>query len=124
MLSISDYILGLDGNQKKTMQFLHQFILSFPGMEDKMRYKIPFYYRNTWICYLNPLKNDEIELAFTRANELRNVNHLLRFNDRKQVAGMVIKHPKDIDEETLRVIINEAILLDEEVPYASKRRKQ
>ncbi len=121
MSTVTDYIVEFTGKQKQTFEFLHKFILSFPGIHDKIRYNIPFYYRKTWICYLNPLKSGGVELAFTRANELTDVNHLLEFNGRKQVAGIAYHDPSEIDENFLRLIINEALILDEEIPYRVKR---
>lgn len=103
------------------MNFLDEFILDFPGVTSKLRYGIPFYYKKSWICYLNPIKNNGIELAFTRANELSNEQGLLDFKKRKQVAGIEIYDLKDFPVTTIQEIVNEALLLDETVPYASKR---
>jgi len=103
--------------------YLHELLLSYPEVTAKMRYKIPFYYRKSWICYLNPLKKGGVELAFTRGNELSNEQGLLQFNGRKQVAGLAFAKIEAIPEAVLNEIVQEALLLDAEVPYASKRRK-
>ncbi len=61
-----DYILEFEGTVKEVMLQLHDFILSHPEMYSKISYGIPFYYRKSWICYLNPRKNKSVELAFIR----------------------------------------------------------
>lgn len=117
-----DYIYQLEGDQQEIMLHLHEILTSYPGVSGKIRYKIPFYYRKSWICYLNPAKNG-VELVFTRASELSNEQGVLDFKDRKQVAGITFAVAGDINENILHEIFQEALLLDEEVNYASKRRR-
>ena len=119
-----DYIWELEGDQREIALFLHELIISFPEIQPRIRFKIPFYYRKSWICYLNPVKNKGIELAFTRGNELSNAQGILQSKGRKQVYGITYYKFKDIQEEPLLETLQEAILLDVEVPYASKRSKK
>jgi hypothetical protein len=109
-------------DQRAIMEHLHQMLTSLPGVTAALKFKIPFYYCHSWICYLNPEKKGGVELAFTRANELSNEQGLLDFRGRKQVGGIVFQKTKDIPEEAVLEIVQEALLLDEEVPYASKRK--
>ncbi len=119
---VLSFIYNQEGEQKLILEHLHNLITSFPEVTYKIRYRIPFYYRKSWICYLNPVKNDGVELAFVRANELSNENGLLDFKDRKQVAGIIFHNIKEIREEAILEILEEAFLLDENVKYASKRK--
>jgi len=98
-------------------------LISFPDIEPKLKYKIPFYYRKSWICYLNPIKKKGIELCFTRGNELSNTQGLLAARDRKQIRGVIFETVESIPEESLLELLQEAFLLDETVPYQSKRKK-
>ncbi len=124
MQAVWDFIENReDDGQKAILTHLHELLMSHPNMVTKLRYKIPFYYQKSWICYLNPLKNGAVELVFLRASELSNERGALQFNGRKQVAGLSYYSPKDIDENLFLEILGEAILLDETVPYASKRAK-
>jgi len=102
---IFQFIDRYSGDQQAVLQYLHNLLISFPDIEPKLKYKIPFYYRKSWICYLNPIKKKGIELCFTRGNELSNTQGLLAARDRKQE------------------LLQEAFLLDETVPYQSKRKK-
>ena len=109
------YIYEREGNQQGIMLYLHEWIISYPNVAGKIRYKIPVYYRKRWICYLNPIKNDQVELVFTRANELSNEQGLLNFRDRKLVAGVIFTTVEAIPTEVLHEIFQEALLLDDEV---------
>lgn len=115
------YIYDREGEQQAIMLHLHELLTSYPEVRGKIRYNIPFYDRKSWICYLSPLKDGSVELAFTRANELSNEQGALDFKGRKQVAGITYATMKDIKEAVLHEILQEALLLDEEVAYASKR---
>lgn len=117
------FILNYQNTQGEIMQYLHDMLLSYPEITPKIRYKVPFYYRKSWLCYLNPTKNEEVEFAFPRGNELSNQQGLLKSKGRKQVYSITFSRLEEIPMETLNEIIQEAILLDDTVPYASKRKK-
>ena len=118
------FILDYEGDQSEVLQYLHDFLLTFPDVTSKIRYRIPFFYRKSWICYLNPTKKGKVELAFTRGNELSNANGLLDAKGRSQVMGVEYSKVDEINEEALVEIIQEALMLDDTVPYASKRKKK
>jgi len=101
----------------------HQYLYEHLGLIPKIRFKIPFYYNKSWICYLNPIKPNAIELAFTRGNELSNVQAILQSKGRKQVMSITFTKVKEIPVNAIEEIVQEAILLDEQIPYASKRKK-
>jgi len=123
MDSIDDFIDGFEGDQKKVLQFLHHWFTRELGLSDKIRFKTPFYFRHSWICSLKSTKHKTIELAFLRGNELSNIQGLLFSGNRKQVSGIEFRSVGDIPLEVLDNIIQEALLLDETVPYKSKRSK-
>ena len=124
MSTVEDFIFGFEGEQRKIMDFFHDLLTSEYQMEDKIRFNIPFYYKRSWICYLNPIKNNAIEFAFPRGNELSNEQGLLQSKGRKQVMSVEFKTLVDIPVKSICEIINEAVLLDETVKYASKRRSK
>lgn len=124
MDAVQSFILEKEGAQKAMLQYFHRLMLEQPGVEAKIRYQIPFYYRKSWVCYLNPVKKGGVELAFLRANELSNEQGLLDFRGRKQVGGIIFYRTNEIPEDAVMEIIQEALLLDEKVAYASKRSKR
>jgi len=125
MSSVEGFILEKEGHQKAVLQFLNDLMISTPEVTSKIRYKIPFYYRKSWICYLNPIKKPiGVELVFIRGNELSNEQGLLDAKGRKQVAGVTFEKVEDIPVDPLLEVIQEAIWLDETTPYASKRTRK
>lgn len=109
-----DYIEALEGEQRRIPLALHDLISAFPQMTDKIWYKIPFYGRKSWVCYLNPLKDKGVDLGFVHANHLSNVQGLLGFKGRSQVACVSCFAVSDIREEPLQEVLQEALLIDEE----------
>jgi hypothetical protein len=122
-MEVEDYIYDFEGSQKETMMYIHKLLTLEFNFISKLRFKIPFYYKKSWICYLNPLKNNSVEFAFVRGNELSNEQGILESKDRKQVMGIDLTELSKIPLKELKEIIQEAILLDEIVPYQSKRKK-
>ena len=117
-----DFIYQKEGEQQAILLTLHELITSLPEISSRLRYKIPFYDRHSWICYLNPVGKQGVELSFTRGNQLSNVQGLLRAKGRKQVRGILYEHRSDIDQDLLLEVLQEALLLDEEMPYRGPDR--
>ncbi|MEL7533350.1 MAG: DUF1801 domain-containing protein [Bacteroidota bacterium] len=121
-MSVRDFIEGQDKDRRDLMRYLHQMFSEEMGLVSKIRYKVPFYYNRSWICYLNPSKKVGIELVFLRGNELSNVQGILEARGRKQVRGILLEKLADLPQDAIREIMHEAIILDETVKYASKRK--
>jgi hypothetical protein len=121
MNAVENYIANCDGEGALILSFLHELIIEKGDLTPKLKYGIPFYYRKSWICYLNPLKNGGVELAFPRGNELSNIQGLLMDKGRKQVFGIELHSIETTPIDSIIELINEAILLDETIPYSSKR---
>lgn len=113
----------LESLERELSLQLYEHILSFPNLQAKIRYKIPFFYGKSWICYLNPLKVGGVEMAFLRANELSNIQGALDFKMRKQVAGITFQKLEDLNFDLITEILVEAIDLDMHVPYNVRKKK-
>jgi len=122
MTEVEDFIYSHEGSQRAIMLLLHNLLTIELNLTDKLRYKIPFYFGKSWICYFNPRKDGQIEFAFLRGNELSNTHGLLHSKGRKQVWSIQFSHPSEIPIVSLRETILEAILLDETVPYTIKKK--
>ena len=110
---MQNYILDQTKDNQIIMQYFHDLLTSFPRLTTKIRYKIPFYYRKSWVLYLNPQKKGGIEICFLHGCRLGNEHGLLEMKNRKQVAGITFKKISEIPEETIYKIIQEAFLLDD-----------
>ncbi len=123
MNEVEDYIYRHEGEQRAVLLYLDQLFTRTLNLKSRLRYRIPFYDGQSWICYLNPLKKGAVELAFIRGNELSNAQGLLEARGRKQVRGLILDRVSDIPEDLLYEVIQEAILLDEKRPYTGPRKK-
>ena len=122
MATVEEFIYQYEANQRAVMLHLHHLLTKELNLIDKIRYKIPFYYGKSWICYLNPTKTGKIEFAFVRGNELSNQQGILDNKGRKQVYSIELEKISDIPQSVLNEIIQEAIILDQTIPYQSKRK--
>ncbi|WP_425392783.1 DUF1801 domain-containing protein [Ekhidna sp.] len=113
MKTVENFILGLDGSQKAIVSILHQRLTEYHDLIPKIRFNIPMYYRKTWVCYLNPIKNDGIELAFLNGCNLSNDQGLLKSKDRKMVSGIELFDISAIPEKSIDEIVQEALILDD-----------
>ncbi len=113
--NIENFLYSKSGQQRAILLYLHQILAEELALGAKIRYKIPFYYHHSWICYLNPIKADGIELAFLQGKYLSNAQGLIDMKDRKQVGGISIYKVEDIHRDTLYEIIQEALIIDEEM---------
>ena len=59
MNAIEDFIYGYEDEQKAILLYFHQYLYEQLELTPKIKFKIPFYYRKSWICYLNPVNTDE-----------------------------------------------------------------
>ena len=103
--------------------YLHNVLSEHFGLRPQINFKLPFYYKKTWICYLSPQKNKSLALCFIRGNELSNSQGLLNAKGRKLVSSIDLKFIDDPLMEQIHEIITEAIILDERVPLSYKSSK-
>ncbi|KAF0198960.1 MAG: hypothetical protein FD166_951 [Bacteroidetes bacterium] len=114
MHPVDEFILNYQGKQREIMLYISHLLLDQPGVYGKITYKIPFFYRKSWLCYLNPTRDGGIEFAFIRGHELSNDSGLLISRGRKQVMGITFYDVREIPYDSIAEIIHEAILLDEQ----------
>lgn len=116
------FISRFEEKQQDIMIYFHDILKKQYHLSEKIRYNLPFYYGKSWICYLNP-KKIGVELAFIRGNELTNESQqYLDARGRKQVFSIIYQDRVEIPESTIEKVIEEAIALDQAIPYASKRK--
>ena len=111
MNNVEEFILNQEQELSELLQFIHHYLIEEFGLEPKLRYRIPFYFSHTWICYLNPLKTSGIEFVFLNGNLLSNEHGLLAANNRKMVAGIKITDLKTIPLEAIHSSLKESIAL-------------
>lgn len=114
------FVDRLTDKQREICYFLHQKFTEYPGIAFKIRFKIPFYYYNSWVCYLNPVKPDKMELVFINGQKLSNDHGLLDKRNRKMVSGIMLSDVRSLPLEAIMDTYSEAILIDEEIRQSKK----
>jgi len=122
--TVADFIDSRHDAQKELFVLLDQWLCSFPGVQAKIRYNIPFYYGKSWIWYLNPIKTDAVELCFLRGNELNDTSGLLDFRGRKQIRGIILHQMDQLEELPIQPLMEQAYDLDQRIPYQSPWHKK
>lgn len=120
-MEIIDFLYQCTPSQKAIVKYLHDEMTNLPGIELRMRYKLPFYYRRSWVCYMNPLKSGGVELCFTKGYLLSNAHGLLSANGRTMISGVVYNSVGDIDLGDFLDTFHEALIIDEDT--APKKRR-
>lgn len=111
--TVDNYVLKLEPAKRELALFLHRFLKSYDGVNSSIKYGIPFYTRNKWICYINCPKTGGIDVTFLRANKFEKTTHLLDTRGRKMVGSLVYDENDDnLDLETLKMLMDEALALD------------
>ena len=121
---VLDYIESQEDVQKDILLCLHDHLMGYDMKKVKLSYGLPFYSRNSWICYLSPKKEGNVELVFPRAIEIPSIHKFVDFKDRKIAGGITYNSIEEIDFEILSLILNEMILLDNVKKFSLKRTKK
>ena len=114
------FIDRISENQRSIVYFLHEQFMAYPAVQYKTRFKIPFYYYNSWLCYLNSIKNDKIELCFINGQIMADPPGIMETRGRKKISGIMLTDVDTIPLEGIMELFSEAIFVDKE----NKKRKK
>lgn len=120
-MSLDIFLERINENQRQIVLYLHEKFLQYPQVVSKIRFKIPFYYYNSWMCYLNPVKPDKVELVFINGQELSNEQGLLEKRGRKMVSGIILESLETLPIDAVLEIFSEALMLDEHKKMSKKK---
>lgn len=112
MNPVESYIYHLEEEEREIASYLHDLFTQRYDMTYKLRYRIPFYDINKWLCYLSPQKKGGLELCFLHGRWMKDPQGALDAKDRTQVFGITYQKLEDINERVLEILIEEAIELD------------
>lgn len=94
---------------------------NFPELREKFAYGVPYYHRNTRVCFLYPASlpysgiASGVSFGLTKGHLLSNHQGLIDMGDRKEVGYIRILTLGDIREDAFLEILYEAVMLDEGV---------
>jgi hypothetical protein len=126
MRNVEDFIEDLTGSEKLMVRRLRSLILEVePRLQEKLSYGVPYFSRHRRICFLWPSScfpcsesvpmplHGEVIFGLCYGNLLSNTRGLLLKENRKQVYMVKFTAPGQIDEQAIREIVQEAVLVDE-----------
>ncbi|MAY83604.1 MAG: hypothetical protein CMP59_05660 [Flavobacteriales bacterium] len=112
MNEVEEYILRQSEGQREVMLYLHELFVREYNLSPKIKYGIPFYFGNKWVCYLNPRKIGDIDLTFLRGSKIKGFDGVLETRDRKMVKSLVLDVNESIDEDLIHQLMALAMELD------------
>ncbi|MFE3846770.1 DUF1801 domain-containing protein [Flavobacterium sp. LB3P45] len=107
--------------------FLRKIILEFmPDCKEKLAYNVPFYYRHSRICYIWPASiswgkvEEGVAIGFCKGASFLDET----FETTKFASKLTFNFVKEIDVPLLKQQIYEAIVIDEQIVKAKRRKIQ
>jgi hypothetical protein len=133
MRDVEDFIADLTGDEKLIVRRLRALILDTdPRLQEKLSYGVPYFFHYRRICFLWPVSHlpcnypissptdPMVTFGLCYGNLLSNEQGLLLREGRKQVYVIKYSSVKEINEQAVREIIQEAVLVDE--TFKNKRK--
>lgn len=125
--TVGEFLDYLPPNELKIVERLRELVFEcIPDAKEKLAYNTPFYYRHARIVFIWPAavpwgktRKQGVELGFCKGHLLSDPSYLNTGN-RKEVYIKTFYHTKDIDTDTVRQLLYEAVVIDEE-EYRRKR---
>jgi hypothetical protein len=125
--SMDGFLEYLPEEEKEIVLFLRKIVLEcMPDSKEKLAYNVPFYYRHSKICYIWPASipwgkiSSGVGIGFCKSTSLLDET----FETATFSAKSLFSSIKEIDVTALKAQIREAILIDEQIVKARRRRIQ
>jgi hypothetical protein len=125
MQDVENLINDLPSDERVITKRLRSIILDAdPRIQEKLSYGVPYFFHNRRICFVWPAScqpystdkafpPEKVTLGFCYGNLLSNDQGVLIKENRKQVYLIKYKSLAEIDEQTVREILQEAIMIDD-----------
>lgn len=125
--SVDEFLDQLPEGELEIVLFLRKIILEcMPDLKEKLAYNVPFYYRHSRICYIWPASipwgkvTYGVAIGFCKGASFLDET----FETTKFTSKLTFNSVKEIDVALLKQQIYEAILIDEKIVKARRRRIQ
>jgi hypothetical protein len=126
--NIEEFMDYLPENELKLVRYLRDIVMDcIPACREKLSYNVPYYYRNSRICFIWPPSvpwgNADIEgvqLGFCNGHLLNDDINYLEKGNRKQVFWKEFSDLKEIDLYLLKSYIFDAVDIDEQLKPAKR----
>lgn len=118
--TVAEMLAYIPLEEQKIVEQLRLIVLDcIPGVKEKLAYNVPFYYRQSRICYIWPGSvpwgkvKEGVSFGLCRGDLLTNASYL-EAGERKQVYTKTFTSIRDIDREKLSQLLYEAVWIDAE----------
>jgi hypothetical protein len=109
---VDEYVKHLPGKTRFLVENLRNIILSSSDrIREQIKHEIPFYLYKGQLCYINHSERKVI-IGFSRGAELHDEHKLLEGHG-KTLRRIIIDPDKTIDEEKIRNLVYEALIVNE-----------
>ncbi|MET0758915.1 MAG: DUF1801 domain-containing protein [Flavobacterium sp.] len=122
-----EFLDYLPEEELEIVLFLRKIILDcIPDCKEKLAYNVPFYYRHSRICYIWPASipwgkvEKGVAIGFCKGELLSDDT----FETTKFASKQTFTSVKEIDAAILKQQIYEAVLIDEQIVKAKRRKIQ
>jgi hypothetical protein len=135
MNAVPDLINDLPDDERTIAVRLRALILeSEPRLQEKLSYGVPYFFHNRRVCFIWPaslipagyskeLISTKVTLGLCYGNLLSNDQGLLEKGDRKQVYTLSFTSPNEINDQVIREIILEAVMVDDQFKKTNKKKR-
>jgi len=119
--NVDEFLNYLPDNELEIVQFLRKLILDcIPFCKEKLAYNVPYYYRNSRICFIWPpsvpsgnVRIKGVQFGFCNGHLMDDSLNYLDKGNRKQVYWKEFSDIKDIDVDILKTYLFDAVSIDE-----------
>ncbi|MFI5135896.1 MAG: DUF1801 domain-containing protein [Chitinophagales bacterium] len=129
MQSIDDFFHDLPKEEKAIALRLREIILQgAPDFKEEFSYGVPYYFRHRRVTCIWPASSaggpkKGVFIGFCRGNEMLNEQKIIEMGNRKRFGLIRFYDVKEINEDVLMELLQEAIMIDEEVGRKKKVKK-
>lgn len=118
--NVEEFLEYLPEHERIIVDHLREIVLEcIPECREKLAYNVPYYYKNSRICYIWPssvpwgnVKLSGVQFGFCQGHLLHDEINYLEKGTRKQVYTKTFFNISDIDTDLLRAYIFEAVEVD------------
>jgi hypothetical protein len=129
--NINDFLDFLPEDHLKVVEALRALVFEcIPDAGEKLSWNVPFYHRFGRICFIWPssvnwgtMNRTGVDIGFWRGHLLSDPSYLDK-GKRKQIYVKTFHHPREIDAEALRLVLYDAVVVDEELHKKKRSRSR
>jgi uncharacterized protein YdhG (YjbR/CyaY superfamily) len=134
MKDVTDLIGDLPDGERVIAARLRSIILEAePRLQEKLSYGVPYFFHHRRVCFIWPASlipggyapkdpiTSKVTLGMCYGNLLSNDQGLLEKGDRKQVYTINFTSAAEINDQVIREIILEAVLVDDQFQTRKKK---